>query len=240
MSDIALVSANFGGIDSIEPVPRLAGVDTFYYTDEATRARTPAKDLQTWTQVLVPDYPRYDFSPRLRAKYFKLQIHRLEEVRRYRWLVWIDSSINMGELDFLLQLRDSLSSQPPGDRVVLVPHPHRRTVREEYEYITREMVTGNRYLKDRYEFEKLPEQIADFRRRNWNIDAQLYCGGFWMIENSEHFHRVWDDWWDQNLRYGLMDQLPLGVLLMHHHCTVQQLKVNIYENQYWGIRWHKN
>ena len=36
-----------------------------------------------------------------------------------------------------------------------------------------------------------------------------------MIENNERLRRAWDDWWDQNLRFGLMDQLSLPVA---QHC----------------------
>ena len=39
-----------------------------------------------------------------------------------------------------------------------------------------------------------------------------------MVERSELFGRIWDDWWDQNIRFGIMDQLSLPVLLDDHGC----------------------
>jgi len=61
---IALVTANFGGIDDLKPLPPHPGIDAYYYTDEATRAAASAEAAATWTRVIVPDYPRHDFGPR--------------------------------------------------------------------------------------------------------------------------------------------------------------------------------
>ena len=45
MLDLALVTANFGGIDTLKPLPQDADFDRFYYTDEATLA-----GARSWTQ----------------------------------------------------------------------------------------------------------------------------------------------------------------------------------------------
>jgi hypothetical protein len=79
MSEIALVTANFGGIDDIKTLPQHDGIDAFYYTDAATRSQADQTAIASWTRVLVPNYPRHDFGSRLRAKYFKLQVHRLDD-----------------------------------------------------------------------------------------------------------------------------------------------------------------
>ena len=90
---IALVSANFNSFDSVKPLPTCDGIDSFLYCDENARAALSAEVAASWTRIIVPNYPRHDFEPRLRARYFKHQIHRLDEVREHRWLVWSDSSI---------------------------------------------------------------------------------------------------------------------------------------------------
>jgi hypothetical protein len=76
----------------------------------------------------------------------------------------------------------------------------------------------------------MDEQMAYFERRGWDTEARLWCGGFWIVENSELFNRCWDDWWDQNLRFGLMDQLSLQVVLDEHGCEPQALEVSIWQN----------
>ena len=74
-SGVALVTANFGGIDTILPFPPQRGIDAYYYTEARVLSEADAVAAASWTRVILPDYPRYDFGPRLRARYFKHQIH---------------------------------------------------------------------------------------------------------------------------------------------------------------------
>ena len=74
MEKIAFVSATFGGIDSIKPLPAHSGIDAFCYVDEQAYEPASRETLATWTRVIIPNYPRYDFGPRLRSHYFKQQI----------------------------------------------------------------------------------------------------------------------------------------------------------------------
>lgn len=229
---IALVTANFGGIDAPKPLPGHPGIEAIYYTDAATAASVEPEARRTWDRVLVPNYPRYDFNPRLRAKYFKLQIHRLDEVRGHRWLVWADGSVQFHDLDFVTRCARALARLPARRRVLLVPHPDRQTVWQEYRFVEDEMAAGNAYLVQRYALEKMPEQMEYFRTRGWNLHARLWCGTFWMMENAEPLRRAWDAWWDQNLRFGLMDQLSLPVILADHAIEPEALDVNLWRNEH--------
>jgi hypothetical protein len=78
----------------------------------------------------------------------------------------------------------------------------------------------------------MPEQMAYFRSRGWNLEAPLWCGTFWMIENSDVLRQAWDEWWDQNLRFGMMDQLSLPVVLAAHGIAPQLLPLNLWKNDY--------
>jgi hypothetical protein len=229
---VALVTACFGGIDAVKPLPPHDGIDAFYYTDAAGAASADPDCARTWTRVVVPDYPRHDFGPRLRGRYFKHQIHRLDEVRGHRWLVWADSSVRFKDLGFVHRAVAELLRRPPLERVLLVPHPERRTISEEFRFIQDAIDGGDPYLRLRYASEKMPEQMAYFRSRGWDLEAPLWCGTVWMIENSEAVRRAFDAWWDQNLRYGLMDQLSLPVILADHGITPTPLDVRLWDNPY--------
>jgi hypothetical protein len=236
MNEIALVTANFGAADDVKALPEHGGIDAFYFTDEATKAGAEPDALASWTKVIVPNYPRYDFDARLRSRYFKHQIHRIDEVRKHRWLVWCDSSILLFQTGFIAAEVAKLARRAPNERALLVPHPHRKTVREEYEFIKAAIEQGNVYLSKRYKNEKMTEQIEWFRARGWNVEARLFAGGFWIMENTDLYRRCWDDWWDQNLRFGMMDQLSLPVLMEQHGIVAQALEVLLWQNDYWGLR----
>src|SRR5262249_39333504 len=222
---IALVSANFNSFDSVKPLPTSGAIDSFLYCDEDTRAAVCPEAAVSWTRIIVPNYPRHDFEPRLRARYFKHQIHRLDEVSDHRWLVWSDSSIRFKETRFIVDQCRALESRPPQQRVLVIPHPERKTVLEEYEYLSAKIRIGSMYQVERYGREKMTEQIIYYGERGWNIAAPLYCGTFWIIENSTAVHRCWDDWWNQNIRFGMMDQLSLPITLAQHRLEPQLLSI---------------
>jgi hypothetical protein len=137
--DIALVTANFGGIDDLKPLPPHQGIVAYYYTDAASLSAAPPDAVKTWTRVIVPNYPRHDFNPRLRGRYFKHQIHRLDEVRNHRWLVWADSSLQFNDLGFLADRAAQLARLAVRRRVLLVPHPDRQTISQELHFIQDEI-----------------------------------------------------------------------------------------------------
>jgi hypothetical protein len=229
---IALVTANFGGIDVPKPLPPRAEIDAFYFTDATTEASCPPEVRATWTRVIAPNYPRHDFNPRLRGRYFKHQIHRLDEVRDARWLVWADSTLQFHDLRFVAEQAAALAKRAARRRVLLIPHPERATIWEEFRFIQDHLDQGHEYLNQRYATERMPEQMEYFRSRGWDLQSRLWCGTFWMMENSELMHGAWDAWWDQNLRFGMMDQLSLPVILADHGIVPEALPVHLWKNDH--------
>jgi hypothetical protein len=236
--DAALVTANFE-IDDIKPLPRESDLDAFYYTDDGTLSRGDPAAVASWTRVIVPDYPRRDFGARLRARYFKHQIHRLPDVRPHRWLAWADGSLRFKDTAFLRRETERLRELPPRKRLLLVPHPERRTVREEYDYICAEIERGNEYHRIRYANEHMTEQMNFFAGQGRNLDARLWCAGFWMVESNAIINQCWDSWWDQTLRFGMMDQLSLPVLLDEFGLEPQVLDVRLWNNEFFEWIQHR-
>jgi hypothetical protein len=60
-----------------------------------------------------------------------------------------------------------------------------------------------------------------------------------MMENAEALRRAWDAWWDQNLRFGMMDQLSLPVILDDYRIEAHALRVNLWKNEYFTYVLHK-
>jgi len=114
---------------------------------------------------ITPDFFRRDFSPRLMARYLKHQIQRLVITDKYKYLIWTDCSLKFLNLEFITYEVRKLKQRKPRDRVMMVPHPERKTVYEVYKYVTEEIKSGNKYLRNRYENEKMEEQIEFFQRQ---------------------------------------------------------------------------
>jgi len=100
-NEMALISASFGMVDEIKPLPALNELDAYLFTDKEGYDRIPENVRNTWTRIIVPDFPRQDFSPRLRARYFKHQIQRLEISDKYKYLIWADCSLKFLNLEFI-------------------------------------------------------------------------------------------------------------------------------------------
>lgn len=227
MKDIALVTASFGGVDRIRVIPSHGRVDAFYYTDQDAAA------VEGWSSVSVVDYPSQNFHPRMRAKYFKLQPHRLVHTSGYDWLVWADASFSFKSVDFLIETAGRLGKLDVWKRASFIPHPHRKSVRQEYEFIRDSINYGNGYLSSRYSADNMLGQInaigtiAD--------DNILLCGGLWMVENSPVFHKFLNDWWDQVVRYSIMDQLSLPYALKLNGIEPQEMGMSLYQTDYFSI-----
>jgi hypothetical protein len=238
---IALVTANFGGIDGMKPIsktnPRVQG---FYYTDQATASTASEKAKEGWGHIIVPDYPRHDFNDRLRARYFKHQIHRLDEVQRYRWLAWVDSSVWIKDADFLAGWADVLDGLPPQHRCMVIPHNARSTVQQEFEFIQGEIDKGETYQIVRYGNEKMKEQMNWFKKMGLDTNAPLFVGTIWMVENSPLMQEALNTWWDQNLRFGMMDQLSFSLVFDHYGIIPSQFNVEVWDTRYWVVAMHKS
>jgi hypothetical protein len=232
MLDLALVTANFGGIDELKPLPEGAEFDRFYYTDGDTLARATLEAVATWTRVIVPEYPRAGLGPRLRSRYFKCQIYRLPEIQPYRWLAWADSKFLFHDMSFLGECIEQLRRLPTHSRAMMVPHWKRKTVRQEHDYIIDQMENGSEYLRTRYLGEGLTEQVRFYERNGWNVEAKLWACGLWLVENNSDIRDCWNTWWDHTLCFSIMDQISLPVVLDRHGIRPQEFPFNPAVNAY--------
>lgn len=225
-----LVSASLGGIDRIPILTGTRAYDAVFFADAETLRKSDETAVRSWDSVIVPPYPRRDWTPRLRAKYFKLQIHRLLEVSNYEYLVWMDARIQILDEELIARLVARLRELPPWRRLAIFEHPERKDIREEYEYIVRLLNGGDVYLLARYAQEDMRGQLAYYDAMGWEVDGRLLSGGFWVVENSPLMARVFDEWWDHNLRFTIMDQLSLPIVLARHNIRPEIIPGSMWDN----------
>lgn len=230
MTDLCLVSANFGGIDSLKELPSSNWIDSYYYTDVMLDDESLDSNFRGWTKIIKPNYPRYDFTPRLRAKYFKCQCNRLDESGPYRWIAWCDSSFKVKDSGPIVYWANQLRARSPRDRIAFVPHPDRTTVEQEFRFVRDLLAADNEYMAARYRDEKVQEQVDYYISRRWDLNVSLYNGGFFIAEQNEFTSKFFDDWWDQNIRYGVMDQISLSMMLSKNRMKPLEIQIDINDN----------
>ena len=227
---IAVVSASFGGIDGIPSLPPHANFYAVFYTDKETLARSDKTSVASWDLVLTPDYPRKDLHSRLRAKYFKLQVHKLEETLDYEYLVWSDAGVSIRDPDFISRATALLHSLAPYKRFAAFPHPFRLSVQLEHDYIVSEIKSGNPYLTTRYANEDISGQLEFYRKQGWDTTGRLLCGGFWVVGRHPATCAFLDDWWDHNLRFSIQDQISMPIVLKKNFIEPILIDANLYDN----------
>ena len=176
---IAVVTANFGGFDQINPIPeQTVEFERFYFKDENS------------------PYPFNNISTRLKAKYFKIQTHR---ILNHDVIIWLDGNIQVRSNNFIEQMVNTLK----GNHIAISNHPERINIYQEYEFIASQIQKKNRYLKARYNPETLKLEIDHIGP---GMDGLYWCGCFARL-NTPEVNEAFDNWWNYNLIYTDFDQI---------------------------------
>lgn len=184
---IALITANFGGIDKRrEEIPQElpAGMtyQRFYYTDENS------------------PYPFPNLPNRLKAKYFKLQSHQVEELTDFDFHVWIDANIELKQgalAHFMTRIQ--------GCDLAVNRHHHRQTVKEEIDFILHEIPSSG-YLSTRYDGQKLWSEFQYLKSLGMPEDAPLYSCNIIVRARDLALSDLFDWWWGICLTHSWFDQ----------------------------------
>jgi hypothetical protein len=231
---IFMASAALGPIDVIKPLPeKPASMFAQLYTDQHI---VDPRISASWSKVINPDWPRKDWTPRLRSRYFKYQIYR--DAEKADWLVWVDASILLFELDFIEEWIEKLSKMPEEKRVLLVPHNQRETIMQEADFICDQIAARNPYLMKRYTEEGTRAQVRYLKQNNFDLNSKLYCTGFWIMENTPRARAFIYTVWDQIMKFDTGDQIAYGAILNKWGYKPTLLDVSITHNQHFTFVAH--
>ncbi len=219
---IAVVTASIGGIDVPKIFPNQSiAVDYFSFTNEN-----------------LP-FPMDGLSSRLRAKYFKMQAHKLAAIenQEYDVIVWIDGNVQLQKDNVLAQMINRLVEEKAD--VVLAPHPSRNCVYAETDFIVNEIAKGNKYLSVRYKPESLKKEADLFRSWNYPENNGLYWCGFFARRNTPKVNDFFDDWWNANLLWCDFDQTNFPFLAHRHKIKISTIEFgDFYENENYKLVHH--
>lgn len=174
---IAVITAIFGGIDTPKPFPEQSVTcDYFCFTE----ANSP---------VPLPNLP-----DRLKAKYFKLQAHRV--LPGYDYYIWIDGNIEVTSPDFVKTMIEATNSG-----IAIQRHHERETIEQEIDFILK---SDNVYLTTRYGAQPLKQEYEYYLSRGMPPDAPLYSCNIFAFTRAGLF--FFDYWWSLVLQWSWFDQ----------------------------------
>ena len=188
---IAVITAIFGYMEQPKPFcPQSVECDRIVITEQNS------------------PFPLPNLPPRLQAKYFKLQPHRVWP--QYDKFVWIDGNIEVTSPDFVKVMTENLSG------IRIQRHHERQTIGEEIAHI---LASDNLYVTTRYGNQPLKQEYEYYLREGMPEDAPLYsCNIFaWQNDCLESEDRrqnveIFDLWWELVLCWSWFDQSAFSYL----------------------------
>lgn len=209
---IAVVTAIFGDMEKPKPFcEQSVPCDRYVFTPENT------------------PFPLPNLPPRLQAKYFKLQTHRV--LPRYDCFVWIDGNIEITSPDFVKVMTDGLY-----DNIRIQKHHERATIGEEIEYI---LASENPYLKARYDSQPLAAEYGYYLSGGMPADAPLYSCNLFAWDFKLEVAPFFDDWWDLVLRWSWFDQSAFSAIAHSEPHMVEIVDLGaMFDNPYFILHPH--
>ena len=139
-----------------------------------------------------------------RAKFVKLNLHRLPELSGYDHVVWLDGSIEVTSptcAEACLRMADA------GHPIVLFAHDFWQTLSEEVRASHYKRYTSHFYFGQRQPYQDVDAQHADYVSQGFS-DVGLWITCFVSFDmRKDVCHRFLDLWYEQNLVHTTQDQI---------------------------------
>lgn len=174
--------------------------------------------------------PRFNaLHPRLQSKIPKMLAFEL--FPDYDYYIWTDSNITLKTSKTLETIYNKCSEND----IVLFKHHLRNYLHEEFSFMFENASIP--YLQ-KYVNEPFKEQLAFYEKTCEDFHKlPLYEMGCFMFKNNLRMRQTMKEWFYQNARYSIQDQLSIPYVLDIFRPHVGILGENIIENDfihYWG------
>ena len=208
---IAVITAIFGDMDTPKHFPAQSiPCDYFCFTEENS-------------PVPLPNLP-----DRLRAKYFKLQAHRV--LPGYDYYVWIDGNIEVKSPDFVKKIVEAATGG-----IAIQIHHERETIAEEIDFILK---SENVYLTTRYGAQPLRQEYEYYLSRGMPPDAPLYSCNVFAVKFNADGIAFLNLWWELVLLWSWFDQSAFSFLAWKRKCVNPVHLGTMFDNPYFTLRPH--
>jgi hypothetical protein len=167
--------------------------------------------------------------PRLRGKIPKMIVW--EDHPDYDYYIWIDSGFSISDPLAIERMVDECIDTD----ACFFKHSGRSSVKQELDYVISLIDTGNQYLIDRYEGERMIEQVQSYSKDITWVDNILFeCGTFIYSKNviANRQYNLMKEWFYHNCIWSVQDQLSLPYLLHKFGTRYKLLEGNVYYNKY--------
>lgn len=158
--------------------------------------------------------------PRHKAKYFKLQPHKIPTLCKYDVIIWVDGSAEIKSPDFVKDMLFHLEQ----DEIMAFKHPEGRDcVYQEAEY-SKNM--------PKYQYQPIESQANYYKLSGYPEHNGLYACGMMVYKLTTKIQATLNDWWIQNLTWTYQDQISFPYVLWKNKTQLKVLDLDLYNNAY--------
>lgn len=211
---IAIVTANFGGIDEVKEIPKQTIEYDRYIVDEHN----------CW-------FPLSTLDNRSKARYIKIMMHRY--LPQYDFYIWLDGRVEVTSEKFIQSIFNSIGKEE--DKIFLTQHPARKDAYDELEFILHEMNKGNHYLIERYGKQQLRKELYHFKQVGLPKQEPLFASGIFARYNSNVVNNAFNEWFMNCIEYTNFDQAMLTKIVWAYELKYSAMP---YDNIFYKVNKH--
>ena len=219
--EIAIITANIGGYDQkIMDISQMINKDFFdwyYFTDSfITSTDWNIIDDKTINKNIKNMFGNKNM---MTAKYYKVQPYDIEILQKYKYIIWIDGSIELRNHHFVQDIIQKIESSYLQKNIYLFEHYIRENIWDEYilscsipKYSDCDMLN---------QVEKYMSDMSNINDKNKY--PKLYECGIIIYRACPSIYNLCHDWWEEINKYGFQDQLSFPYVLYKNNIIPELL-----------------
>lgn len=237
---VAVICSVFGDYDYIkEPKGLHPHADFYLFTDlkESDLSQSRWKGIRdAWYKDNTERTVNYSVHSTsepirnmMRAKYYKTQWSHLELLQKYDYIIWVDGSFQVLDVDLLSFCQRVVADKP----MAFFQHSQRNNILEEVKFCVD-------FCK-RYEDLPMQQQLKNYTDQHFDITTThlLELGCFVCQNRNTSVTRVFDQWWQEIQFYGYQDQISMPFVLWQSTLPFTIISKDVYHNEIARYQSHK-
>jgi len=212
---IAIITAIYGNYDNIKEhnIQSKDSVDWYCFTNNKNM-----KSKQ-WTIINKPYHTEDDedsifhkyknyysknsnnkIKNMMNAKYYKIKSHKIDILKKYDYIVWIDGSIFL-QNNFINNIQSLINKNY---QLINFKHSVRNNINDET-FVSKKLL--------KYQNQDLDNQYKTYIEEGFQDNFGLFENTIIIRKNNKKINKLFDDWWIHNLKYSYQDQISYPFVL---------------------------
>ena len=134
------------------------------------------------------------------AKYYKIKSHKIDILKNYDYIVWIDGSIFL-QNNFINNIISLINKNY---QLINFKHSMRNNIKDE-------TIVSKKMLK--YKNQDLDYQYKTYIKEGFQDNIGLFENTIIIRKNNSNIEKLFDEWWIHNLKYSYQDQISYPFVL---------------------------